>query len=229
MTTYLLLNIGIISIPFILSFEKKLKFYKNILSILISILIVSSIYIIWDIYATASGHWNFNSSHSGIIYLLNLPLEEVLFFITVPYSMLFLYEVFNFYLGKNITQTFSFRIPGLILFISCVISSFIYIDQAYTFLAFSACALFFLLSLFIPGDVNKSAYWIFILISYIPFFIVNYILTAIPVVTYNPASIWGIRFTTIPLEDFFYSFSMISFYLLVYTYAKRYFNRRSSK
>jgi len=53
--------------------------------------------------------------------------------------------------------------------------------------------------------------------SFIPFLIVNYALTSLPVVLYNPASVWGFRILTIPIEDFFYSFSMISFYIIVYT------------
>jgi hypothetical protein len=45
------------------------------------------------------------------------------------------------------------------------------------------------------------------------------ILTALPVVPYNPTAIWGPRFITIPLEDFFYNYSLLSFYLLVYRMA----------
>jgi len=46
------------------------------------------------------------------------------------------------------------------------------------------------------------------------------------VVGYNPDAIWGGygvwngRFITIPYEDFFYNFSMLSFYLMVYHFFK---------
>jgi hypothetical protein len=33
--------------------------------------------------------------------------------------------------------------------------------------------------------------------------------------------LWNGRFFTIPLEDFFYNFSMLSFYLLVYRFFKK--------
>jgi hypothetical protein len=61
----------------------------------------------------------------------------------------------------------------------------------------------------------------------IPFIIFNYLLTSIPIVSYNANAIWGAdglwngRFFTIPLEDFFYNFSMLSFYLLVYQVFKK--------
>jgi hypothetical protein len=61
----------------------------------------------------------------------------------------------------------------------------------------------------------------------IPFMIFNYLLTSIPIVTYAPNAIWGGdglwngRFFTIPIEDFFYNFSMLSFYLLLYLYFKK--------
>jgi lycopene cyclase domain-containing protein len=36
------------------------------------------------------------------------------------------------------------------------------------------------------------------------------------VVQYNPATIFGLRVFTIPVEDFFYNYAMLSFYLLFY-------------
>jgi hypothetical protein len=35
-------------------------------------------------------------------------------------------------------------------------------------------------------------------------------------VEYNPQAIFGTRILTIPVEDFFYNYSMLSFYLLFY-------------
>jgi lycopene cyclase domain-containing protein len=50
---------------------------------------------------------------------------------------------------------------------------------------------------------------------------VNYLLTSLPVVEYNPEAITGIRISTIPLEDFFYSFAMITSWLVVYELLKK--------
>ena len=80
-------------------------------------------------------------------------------------------------------------------------------------------AAFFVSSLLVYQKLIRSKiYWIFISIMFMPFLMVNYFLTSLPVVTYNPEAFSNIRITTIPLEDFFYSFSMLSFNLLVYRF-----------
>jgi lycopene cyclase domain-containing protein len=63
MSTYLLINIAIIFFPIVLSFDKNLKYYKNVKYVLQSILIVSTVYIVWDIVATKRGDWAFNPEH----------------------------------------------------------------------------------------------------------------------------------------------------------------------
>jgi lycopene cyclase domain-containing protein len=68
--------------------------------------------------------------------------------------------------------------------------------------------------------INSRNFWITIFITYIPFLIVNYILTSVPIVTYNSEAFWNIRITTIPLEDFIYSFSMIALWILFYELGK---------
>jgi lycopene cyclase domain-containing protein len=132
--------------------------------------------------------------------------------------MIFLYETFNYYLKDKITFTFDFRRIGIILFFIFFVTAILFSRQHYTFLALFSCAVFFLVSFyFYNTTVNSGIFWIFMLFSYFPFTIVNYILTSLPVVVYNPAAIWEVRFLTIPLEDFFYSFSLISFYIFSYT------------
>ena len=57
------------------------------------------------------------------------------------------------------------------------------------------------------------------LVSLIPFFLVNGFLTGSysePIVIYNSDEIINFRILNIPIEDFFYSFSMISLTLIVY-------------
>jgi lycopene cyclase domain-containing protein len=72
-----------------------------------------------------------------------------------------------------------------------------------------------------PSFILSKLFILTILISLVPFFIVNYILTALPVVEYNPQAILGIKIFTIPLEDIFYSFTMISGWLMVYKWSEK--------
>jgi len=122
----------------------------------------------------------------------------------------------------------------LIIFIKFIIIiifitvGLIFYHQDYTILALISSAFFFIIATFFSPDILRSRnYWLYIIISMIPFMIFNYLLTSTPIVTYNPNAIWGGdglwngRFLTIPLEDFFYNFSMLSFYLLLYLYFKK--------
>ncbi len=220
MSEYLLINIFIIIVPLLLTFEKKLKFYKKLLSVLISILVVSTAYIIWDSYAAKVGDWAFNPKYLIGIYFFGLPLEEILFFITVPFSIIFIYETVRFYLKEK--EIFFSRYIYFTVMILLIISMILFANQSYTLIVLSYCLAFFILALFLfPAILKSKIFWVTILISYLPFLIVNYLLTSLPIVTYNSDAIWGNRFITIPLEDFFYSFSMISLWLLVYLIADK--------
>ena len=55
----------------------------------------------------------------------------------------------------------------------------------------------------------------------IGFLICNGILTAVPVVTYNPSDMLGFRFFTIPVEDFVYGFSLITSTISIYEFINR--------
>jgi len=62
-------------------------------------------------------------------------------------------------------------------------------------------------------------------ISTFLFFVFNYLLTSIPIVIYNPYAITNIRILTIPIEDFFYNFSMLFLYLFFYLKSKKIFSK----
>ena len=217
MSTYLLINILIILFPLVLSFDKNLKFYRNVKYVLASILIVSSAYIVWDIIATNRGDWAFSEQHLLGIYFYVLPLEEILFFITVPYSCIFIYETIKFYINETVypIKKNIFLIPV----ISFIVLALVFNKQAYTFTVLLYSAAFFLLGVLTNSKLLTSKiFWISILICFVPFFIVNYFLTSIPVVTYNDTAFSAIRVITIPLEDFLYSFSMVSLWILFYEF-----------
>lgn len=219
MSEYLLINILIIAVPLVLSFEKNLQFYTKLPFYLFSIFIVSTAYIIWDSIATQRGDWGFNPDYLTGIYFFALPIEEILFFITVPYSCIFIYETVGFYIKdrKLAFNKYFFILPVIVLFIN----AYLFKDQPYTLTVSFYAASFFLISILLFDKLILSGnFWITILITFVPFFIVNYILTSVPIVTYNSESIWNVRITTIPAEDFIYSFSMISLWILFYELGK---------
>jgi len=215
MYTYLLINIGIIVFPLLFSFEKQVRFYKYWRPVFLSIAVVGFSFIIWDIIFTARGIWGFNADYLVGIYIIGLPIEEVLFFITVPYCTAFIYEVLRVYLKDRVIDfkkdTFS-SVATLFIF-----AALWFWRNEYSIVVLVSCGLFFILAHYNKESLVKSVlFWKTAIIIYIPFVIINYFLTSLPVVWYNNAEISGIRLLTIPLEDFFYSFSLISFSLFFY-------------
>jgi lycopene cyclase domain-containing protein len=223
---YLILDALIILFPFLLSFKWKFAYFRYYKALFPAIFVVGLGYIIWDAIVTARGDWWFNYQYLSGITIIGLPLEEILFFIVVPYSCIFIYENLEFFFpDKTIRFPRSF---SAFLFIIFFIGGLLFYQQDYTILALMSCGFFFLfVTFFSPSVVHSRNYWLYIGISMIPFVIFNYLLTSIPIVLYNSNAIWGGdglwngRFITIPLEDFFYNFSMLSFYLLVYVYFKK--------
>ncbi len=206
--------------PFLLSFDSRVRYFRKWRPLAASILVVAPIYIVWDAVATERGDWSFNEEHISGITILGLPLAEVLFFLVVPYACLFIYEVLLYYLGD---QELPFnRWTYVLVAAALLLLAVAFIDQAYTatVLVFTAAFLYIAAVLY-PPLLKARAYWQYVVVSLVPFFIVNYLLTSIPIVQYSDGAIWGPRITTIPLEDLIYNFSMLSFYLLIYVYFKR--------
>ena len=74
-------------------FYFKLRVFPRIKRAAISILPVSLLFLIWDAYAIKRGHWFFDRNQIlGIYGPFNIPLEEYLFFIVVPYAAIFTIE-----------------------------------------------------------------------------------------------------------------------------------------
>ncbi len=226
---YLLINCFTVIVPFIFSFHSKLKFHKNFKPFFLSNIIVAFVFIIWDIYFTSLGVWGFNRNYISGLDLVNLPLEEVLFFICIPFSCVFTYHCLNlFFKLKWTAKTENIFIisSSLILFsIGCYFYSRLY--TSYTFISLS---LLLLLLKYIAKVKWLSKLVMIYPVLLIPFFIVNGILTGSglqePVVWYNNNHNLGLRILTIPVEDVFYGFELILLNVWLYEYFKNIFAKQ---
>ena len=215
---YLTLLVASVSIPLLLSFDRRVGFYKQWKYILPSILITAVFFILVDIYFTRWGVWGFNPRyHSGII-IYGMPLEEWLFFILIPYASLFIHYVFVSYfphlkLNSRLLKVFSGLIALFLLLIILFNSS-----KIYTLGYFSLVIILLLVSLLTKPDL-LARYFISFLIILVPFFIVNAILTGTfideEVVWYNSDQILGNRILTVPVEDIGYVFSLMLMNLML--------------
>ena len=76
-----------------LEFVLKVKVLRRYKQAIKAILPISLIFIVWDAYAIASGHWWFdNEQILGIFGPFGIPLEEYLFFTVVPLAAILTIE-----------------------------------------------------------------------------------------------------------------------------------------
>jgi lycopene cyclase domain-containing protein len=205
--------------PLTLSFDKKVAFFSKRKHIFRAMWLPALCFLIWDQYFTSIQVWSFNEEYITGWKIGLLPIEEVLFFITVPYCCLFVYECIRCYfpnLRDSRVADFLLILLGLILLVVGIIN----FEKAYTFYTFILLSLFIAI-LFLFKRTFKSFDALSFLISYaiiiIPFLIVNGFLTSIPVVLYNDAENLGIRIFSflpspmhnIPFEDVFYGMLLI--------------------
>ena len=87
--------------PFILGFSRKIGFYSNPKRLLISLILPFVVFIAWDSFAIYRGHWYYNRSYVSGVTIANLPIEEILFFIIIPFCALFSWECVKYYSKKN--------------------------------------------------------------------------------------------------------------------------------
>jgi lycopene cyclase domain-containing protein len=217
--TYLILNLACIFFPFILSFDKKIAFYKLWKPLFIGITISATFFIIWDIIFTFNGVWSFNPKYTLGINLFNLPIEEILFFITVPYACIFIYEVVNGYTTRDVIGCG--KPYSVIVSIICVVLITLFHDKTYTLVNASICLIMLLFAAFIYKSDNLGRFFLAYSISLIPFLICNGLLTALPVVIYNNNENMNLRLFTIPLEDTLYGLSLMLIPILIMDYFKK--------
>jgi lycopene cyclase domain-containing protein len=182
------------------------------------------IFIIWDEFFTQLGVWGFNPDYLTGIYIGNLPLEEILFFICIPYACVFTYEALNYLLPKDYLKPFE-RIISVVLIFGLVLIGIFNYDKWYTATTFFSMAAFLLVVQFVIKAAFISRFYFAYIFILIPFFIVNGILTGTgiekPVVWYNNAENLGIRLGTIPAEDVFYGMLLLMMNVFIFEYLQR--------
>lgn len=215
--SYLLINLACIFIPFIASFYHKHSFVKRWKSFFVANSIVGLFFIIWDIIFTKMGVWGFNENYLTGINIINLPLEEVLFFFCIPYCCVFTYYAMTFLLKKDPFE----KINDLLMWVFIGISIGMMIlgyNQLYTFFTGLFTLLFLAWIKWRKIDFSYVFFSYFIILPF--FFASNGLLTGSflesPIVWYDDAQNFGIRMFTIPIEDSIYGFLLIAMNIVLF-------------
>jgi lycopene cyclase domain-containing protein len=217
-TYFLILGVSLAG-PLLLSFDRKVAFYKQWKYVFPALIFPAIFFIVWDVLKTQSGVWSFSEQHIIGSKTFSLPLEEILFFFIVPYCCVFIYECVCVYFPSIKRKKWGTSILMILAALFFIVGIF-NLDRNYTFYT-SLFNFLFITALLIFKKWFKgfdaSSFLISYLVTVFPFLIVNGFLTAIPVVEYNDAENLGIRIFSflpwpmhnIPVEDIFYGMLLI--------------------
>ena len=182
--------------------------------------------------------WHFNPNYLIGINVVNLPLEEILFFICIPFACVFSFESLRYFHADRNSRTA--EVIAIFIIAINFITIYNHPHLSYTLYANLCSAIILVYFL-----LKKTKYLTNLLLSWllllIPFVISNGVLTGINfyetpflnwnlqpadyVVGYNNHENLGIRIWTIPIEDLSYGLGMFGLTTAIYL---RHLRRASS-
>ena len=212
---YVWINLGTIIFPFLLSFDRKVHFYRKWPWLFWGMLATAAFFLAWDVYFTHLGVWGFNERYCSF-YLMGLPAGEWLFFFTVPYACIFTHECLRAYFPKDSFKRLDLPL-SILLGPICFLIGLWHLDRAYTSWTFLLSGGLVSLHYCLVPNTYRTYFYRSYLVCLLPFALVNGILTGYfneePVVLYhdghNLAGYLGSRFLSIPYDDFIYGFLLL--------------------
>jgi lycopene cyclase domain-containing protein len=214
---YLILDIAAVFFPLILSFDKKVAYYKSWKAVFSAILIVGIPFVAWDIYFTQIGVWGFNPAYLVGLEITNLPIEEILFFIIVPFACTFIFACLKAYFKELRLKMFN-----QVVYIGIAIYAIVVLVLGFGTYYANIVSILALITVFILSRANNQINHLPLafIISLIPFFIMNAVLTGTgienEIVWYNDLQNSSFRFNTIPIEDVMYAWVLIGWNVFLY-------------
>ena len=213
MEKYLYLGVDLFALayPLAQSFERRIKFSSKFGALFPAIFFTGAFFICWDVWFTQIGVWEFNSRYILGINLINLPIEEWMFFMVIPFACVFIYEVLTYFFPKDyfrpIGKAFVFTLVPIL-----IILGLFNLEKWYTSVNFLVGASVLSAHYLLFGDQYLGRFIFAYLVHLVPFILCNGVLTGglteEPVVIYNNAENLGIRIWTVPIEDTIYSMTL---------------------
>jgi len=82
---YLFVLVGCLAAALWLEPVLAVNVFRRWRRLLLTLLPVLAVFVVWDLFAIAAGHWTFDPAQTtGVLLPGGLPLDEVLFFLVVP-------------------------------------------------------------------------------------------------------------------------------------------------
>lgn len=188
-----------------------------------AIILPGILFVLWDEYFTQLKIWGFNPEYVTGIFIGNMPIEEILFFICIPYACVFSYFIIIYLIPKDYFASYQRYISIAIIVLMLVVAVFT-LERLYTSVTFIALAAYITLLEFVLKSKFLGRFYFSYLFMLVPFFLVNGILTGSfiegEVVWYDNTHNLGIRLGTIPVEDVFYGMLLLMMNVSVFEWLR---------
>jgi isorenieratene synthase len=204
---YLLFNAAVVAGPLLSSLYPPTSFRGRWRAALLAAILVAVPFLVWDTLVTGR-HWRFNEAFLSV-WLLNLPLGEWGFFLTVPLACSYTWEMLS---GGHdpapARPTVGIWVATALLSIASAAA--LAAGREYTSFACGALAGAVAIDLATGGRVVRHRCFILFAAMVVGFTaIFNGYLTARPLVLYDAGYQLDFRIGTIPIEDFAYGLAMV--------------------
>ncbi|MCB9800901.1 MAG: hypothetical protein H6773_01855 [Pseudomonadales bacterium] len=185
-----------------------------------SFLPISLVFIVWD-YLVTDVWWSFNPTFVlGFTHVpfLRLPIEELLFFVTVPYALVtFLKNLHDHIPDKQIVIPRKVSVALSLLYRTSLV-----VGLYFSFVQEKWYTVIVVLGLALTGTrlLNQTAVTIGLLFTLFTTLLFNYYLTSLPIVLYTDIYKTGALVGTIPIEDFGYA-ALLYLWIVKALYARK--------
>lgn len=210
--TYLFIDLFITVVFFVFSFHPGIRFNRFFSSFFKASLLVMIPFLIWDIWFQSLQVWWFNERYLMGIKLFSLPVEEVLFFVCMPFSWIFVY----FCLEKFIRIGVGARMEQFLIY-TLVATFFIWgmveyehIYSCFTFLTASLTLLFLNYSQTEQFIGKATLVYLLILLGVFPIYgaVMAILGSTEPILLYNPEHYLQIKFGMVWIEELVYWYEL---------------------
>lgn len=182
---------------------------------------VSVPWIAIDALSHARGWWDYDPAYVSGVEFVGLPIEEIVFFFTVPFACLFLWWALQKHWGRaaipqrtrQLLIAGAVAIGGYFLMIGILDGKERTLFDAVLYLGVVAVIALSRLS-------REAVFWRWSAIVFVLFLMFNSILTALPIVVYDESFMTGWRIGTIPIEDTLYNFVFLWLSVTMFEYAR---------
>lgn len=223
---YLLIDLLVLAVPLAAGFYLKFPLYKNWKYIAIGLVATAVFFLLLDELLTQFGILSVNERYITGIYVSSLPVEELLFFLFIPFAGVFTYFMLNHIFEKDRLFPHQELISSALIIV-LLIAGMYHKEKLYTAAAFLLPAVFLTFQMLKLRPRYMGRFYSAYAFLLVPLVIVNGVLTGAftdeEVVRYNDTQYLGVLVGTIPIENFFYSMLLMVMPIAIFEWLDEYY------